>query len=301
MATINKTIEHTFGKENFPSLILREDLSETWNNIALHSLPSEEKNGLSLLLEGSGIANSTNFDPDRVLLVKAQSGILKQVYGPAIFRDGERAILKVGSNEIALNQSGDRYLVGDLKGKINVQTKTDLTGVVYPVAYCSFVDKLKNVFKVRIDLDTQNEDVSASAIEATLVNEESILPYLAQVPVQAIKMHELGTGEYEVREIVESVGEYGLSFKIYLMSGLVVWAKENSQILLERGYCKKPDTPLTLVISKIEEIGDGKWQVDNALRERLPRLNGASTTPNVPTLEAVAEEVEEKNLDELPF
>jgi hypothetical protein len=161
----------------------------------------------------------------------------------------------------------------------------------------------KTVFRVRVSLDTQNNSILASDIEATLINEESILPYLAQVPAQAIKMNELGVGEWEIKAISQSQGQYGNYFKLHLTNGIVARATGNSQIALEAGYQMKSGTPLTLVVTHIEEIGEGKYRVDNALRERLPRLNKTSILLNVPTLEAVTEEVEEeeKPLDQIPF
>jgi hypothetical protein len=63
----------------------------------------------------------------------------------------------------------------------------------------------------------------------------------------------------------------------------------------------QPNVPLTLVITQIEEISEGKYRVDNALRERLPRLTGELS--NFPTIEVSATEVEEqeRDLDSIPF
>lgn len=292
-----------FEPENFPSLVLREDLTETWNNISLSSLLEDEQIGLQLLLTASGITEQSDYNPERILLVKADAGVPKQVYGPAIFRDGEAIILRIGDNTGTISPSGDRYLVGNLKGKITVQTKQDISGKDYPVAYCSMVANNKTVFKVRVSLDTQNNSILASDIEATLINEESILPYLAQVPAQAIKMHELGLGEWEIKAISESQGQYGNYYKLHLTNGIVARATGNSQIVLESGYQMRAGTPLTLVVTNIEEIGEGKYRVDNALRERLPRLDRTPTPSNIPTLEAVVEEVgeEKQDLDQIPF
>jgi hypothetical protein len=307
----NKTAQtFEFEQENFPSIVLREDLTEVWNDVALSSLPPNEQIGLQLLLTASGIDRQADYDEDRVLLVKADKSIPKQVYGPAIFRDGDHAVprqrrdrivLRVGNNAAFVEQKGDRFHVGELKGMIAVQTKEDASGKPYPVATISLVGKNKTVFKIRVSLDTQNNSFSVSDIEAALINEESILPFLAQVPTQTIKMHELGLGEWEVKAISQNEGEYGTSYKLHLASGAAVWAKGNSQILLDSGYQMQPNAPLTLVITQIEEISEGKYRVDNALRERLPRLTGDPSNPS--TIDATATEIEEpeEDLDSIPF
>jgi hypothetical protein len=298
----NKTSQtFEFEQENFPSIVLREDLSEVWNDVALSSLPPNEQIGLQLLLTASGIDKQADYDEDRVLLVKADKSIPKQIYGPAIFRDGDLIVLRIGNNVAPIEQKGDRFHVGELKGMIAVQTKEDASGKPYPVATISLVGNNKTVFKVRVSLDTQNNSFSVSDFEAALINEESIIPFLAQVPTQTIKMHELGLGEWEVKAISQSEGEYGTSYKLHLASGAAVWAKGNSQILLDSGYQMQPDVPLTLVITQIEEISEGKYRVDNALRERLPRLTGDPS--NLSTIDATATEVEEpkEDLDSIPF
>jgi hypothetical protein len=163
-----------FEQENFPSIVLREDLTEVWNDVALSSLPPNEQIGLELLLTASGIDKQADYDRDRVLLIKADKSIPKQVYGPAIFRDGDRIVLRIGNNVAPVEQKSDRFHVGELKGMIAVQTKEDASGKPYPVATISLVGKNKIVFKVRVSLDTQNNSISASDIEAALKNRAGI-------------------------------------------------------------------------------------------------------------------------------
>jgi hypothetical protein len=137
----NKTAQtFEFEQENFPSIVLREDLTEVWNDVALSSLPPNEQIGLELLLTASGIDKQADYDRDRVLLIKADKSIPKQVYGPAIFRDSDRIILKIGNNVTPVEQKNDRFHVGELKGMIAVQTKEDASGKPYPVATISELD-----------------------------------------------------------------------------------------------------------------------------------------------------------------
>lgn len=301
----------TFAKKNYPSLLMREFSAETWHDIGLSDLSPDEQEGLVYLLTESGLADQPDYNPHNVLLVKAADGVLSEVYGPGIFRDGSNIVLKVGSNPCVLTQKGDRLTVGNLQGKISVTGKVDFSGNEYPIAQISFISPDKEIFKVRIALDGNNEDVTVGNLEATLISEESLLPYLAPIPAPVLKMHELGIGEFEVRAISRNEGEYGISYKLHLSSGQVVWARGNSQIVLEKGYQMKHRTPLTLVVTSIEEFSDGKYRVENALRERLPRLSAGKPQPaEVKTLEAqfqavdvdkLPTELDGVNLDEISF
>ncbi len=304
-----QTRTFTFDKKNYPSLIMHEFSSETWHDIGLNDLSPDEQEGLVYLLTESGLADQPDYNPNNVLLVKAADGVLSEVYGPGIFSDGSNIVLKVGANHCILTQKGDRLTVGNLQGKISVSSKVDSVGVEYPLAQVSFISPDKEIFKVRIALDGKNEEVTVGNLEAAILSEESLLPYLAPIPAPVLKMHELGIGEWEVRAISSNEGEYGISHKLHLSTGQVVWARGNSQIVLENGYQMKPGTPLTLVVTSIEEFGDGKYRVENALRERLPRLTGSTQSAEVKTLEAQVkpvavpenEELDGVNLDEISF
>jgi hypothetical protein len=302
--TTNTTTTYEFESQNFPSLTLQE-FEETWNDIALYSLPENERKSLEYLLENSGIASSSSYKPDKVLLVKAEKGILKGVYGPSIFRNGDSIILKVGENATPVEQKGDRLIVGKLKGKINVLEKEDSRLEKYATAYCSFVSPNKNVFKVRISLE---QGSSAGEIEACLVNEESILPYLAQVPTPAVSMQFLGVGEFEVIAISPYEGEHGTSYKLHLANGITCWARGNSEVLLRSGYTKREGVPLTLVVASIEEFTPGKFKVDNALRERLPQIASAPIRTILTSAVEIPDDADEnalgvdgQNLDKIPF
>ena len=297
MAKSTKSNTYAFEAENFPFITLQENLNETWNTLGLNDLQVIEQEGLINLLSASGMTETNGFDPNRVLLVKANGGVPTGVYGPSIFRDGNRIILRVGDNTALVTQDGDRLNVGQLKGKITVTAEKDASGNEYPTAQVNFVSPDKEIFKVRISLDSQNDELSVGELEAALINEEPIINYLGQVPGKVIKMHSLGIGEFKVKAISSTKTQYGESFKLHLSDGQVVWARGNSELLLRAGYQMKPDTPLTLTITEIEEYGEGKFKVTNALRERLPKLPG-NTNPVVETLEAQVSSVEEDNQQE---
>ncbi|MEM8780724.1 MAG: hypothetical protein AAGF26_18035 [Cyanobacteria bacterium P01_G01_bin.49] len=293
-AAKTKTKTYGFEPENFPFITLREDLNETWNNLGLTDLHDSEREGLVKLLTYSVIANCEDFNPESVLLVKAIGGVPTGIYGPAIFRDGDSIILRVGDNQTSVTQDGDRLQVGELKGKISVSASEDASGKEYPTATVSFVSPDKEIFKVRVSLDIQNDAVTVGELEAAIINEEPIIAFLGQVPGQVLKMNDLGIGEFPIKAISSTMSKYGESWKLHLADGRVVWARGNSQLLLEAGYQMKPNVPLTLIITEIEEYGDGKFKVTNALRERLPQLTG-EVNPVVKTLEAQVSEVTESD------
>ena len=289
----SKSNTYAFEAENFPFITLQENLNETWNTLGLNDLQEIEQEGLIKLLSASGMTENSNFDPNRVLLVKASGGVPTGVYGPCIFRDGNMIILRVGDNATPVVQQGDRLTVGELKGKITVMAAKGANGNEYPTAQVNFVSPSKDIFKVRISLDTQNDELSVGDLEAALINEELIINYLGQVPGQVIKMHELGVGEFEVKAISSTNTQYGEAFKLHLGDGRVVWARGNSELLLRSGYQMKADKPLTLTITEIDEYVEGKFKVTNALRERLPQLKGDN--PVVQTLEAQVSSVEDNH------
>ncbi|QLE59812.1 hypothetical protein [Nostoc sp. TCL26-01] len=271
-----KTIE--FSATSFPSIVLREDLTHTWNDIGISQLSNAEQVALLDFLEHLGTELLQDFDVERVLLVKAANGVPQGVYGPAIFRDDDSIVLKLGANLFGVQQMGDRLILGNLKGKVTVTEEKDTAGVTYPKAFCSFVAPSRDVFKINISLATKELNLTSADLNATLINEESLLPFLRQVPCgSCMKMHELGLGEFQVQGITETEGEYGTSYKLHLADGRSVWARGNAALLLDSGWRPAPGEALCLVISHIEQTGD-KYSVDCALRLRLPSLPSQSSS-----------------------
>ncbi len=164
-----KSNTYAFEAENFPFITLQENLTETWNTLGLNDLTVIEQEGLINLLSASGMTENSDFDPNRVLLVKASGGVPTGVYGPCIFRDGNMIILRVGDNATPVVQIGDRLTVGQLKGKITVMAAKGANGNEYPTAQVNFVSPDKEIFKVRISLDTQNDELSVGDLEAALM------------------------------------------------------------------------------------------------------------------------------------
>ncbi len=92
-----------FNNSSFASLVLLE-LTETWNDIGISDLPPNESEPLLLFLEQIEAFNQPEFDTQRLIKVKAAGGVLQAVYGPAIFRDGDQIVLKLGANLLPLTQ-----------------------------------------------------------------------------------------------------------------------------------------------------------------------------------------------------
>lgn len=266
-----------FNASSFASLVLLE-LSETWNDIGLSELPPQESEPLLLFLEQIEAFNQPEFDAQRLILVKAAGGVLQAVYGPAIFRDGDQIVLKLGLNLLPVNQSGDIFSIGLLRGKVSIAEEKDLAGNPYPKATISLVAKSRDIFKLSVQLASKELNFTAAEVEAALINEESLLPFLRQVPgTNALKMQELGLGEFAVKGITKSEGgDHGTSYKLQLADGRAVWTRGNVTTLLESGWQPQPDKPLTLVVTRIEELGEDRFTVDCALRERLPILPPAA-------------------------
>lgn len=291
---------YTFEGENFPSLTLRE-YADTWTEIPLALLPEEEQEGFVQLLTHCRADFAQNTP---VLLVKAEKGVLKAVYGSALFRSGDEIVLKIGAIQVPVSQKEDKIMVGSLKGKITIVEKEDAKGEKYPTGICTLVGTDKQVFKVRVSLI---QGLNASDIEATLLNEESITQFLAQVPTPTIGMHQLGVGEYEVLGTSLHEGDLGLSYKIHLENGVSVWARGNTENLLKSGWTKPEGAPLTLVISSVEEYTEGKYRVDNAFRLRLPELPSTMKTAQVVASESKDDEedltmgVDSSDLDQINF
>ena len=289
---MGKTIE--FATETFPLLTLRENFDKTWNPIGLNEIDPKEREPLLMFLEELGYENIPGFKADDVLLVKSERGVILAVYGPAIWRDGENIVLRVGGNNFPVTQKEDKLACGNLKGKLTVNEEETLEGEKYPMMYASFVSKSRDVYIIPVKLATKDLGLTVADVTAVVVNEEPILPLLSPVPTPAIKMQELGVGEWPIHPYIsQSEGEYGTIYKLHLTDGPAVLARGNVSILLDSGWRPNPEKPLLLVISKVEKLGENKFHVDCCLRERLPVLNGASANGNGnrPVIDVKAEPV----------
>jgi hypothetical protein len=292
-------MEYNFESKNFPSLLLRE-FSSLWTSIKLESLPSEEKDGLILLLTLLGV-DWEQYDP--VLLVKSEGGILTRLFGPAIFAGEEnQLILKIGEWEIPCKEEKGKLLAGNLMGKVHLVPLENAQKEIYYQVFTSlFV----------IDSDPEEDDdafliplitrkgISQEKLKTAVNKDKSIAEFLLPVPGkgestnwgETFKMQELTPGEYEVASITGPLVSDKFprpSYKLNLADGRSVWARGNSLITLESGWQKPPDQPLTLQISLIEEYSEGKYKVENALRLRHPAI---AAQPHRAQLEAAKPDV----------
>ena len=257
---------YSFEQRDFPSLTLY-GWEMTWTDVPLSFLQSNEQEGLRKLLKAIAIPHPE--DP-LVLLVKADKTVLKGIYGCSFFRQGDDIVLKVGEVVAIASQEKGKIQVGSLTGKISVTIEIDAKGDSYPVAGCVLVDEEDNVFTVRVALA---QNIDSAALQAALLKDKPLTKFIAPVPSTTLKMQDLGLGEYEVTSISEQDSPLGgTSFRLHLADGRSVWARGNSAMLLDSGWEKPDNQPLTLIISNIEQMSDGKYKVDNALRLCLPRV-----------------------------
>ena len=288
-----QALTYSFDKKNFPSLLMCEFSAGEWHDVGFDALDPDEQLGLVGLCTEAGLTELPNYDPNKVLLIKAADGVMAELYGPALFRDGDNIVLKVGVNQVPVTQKGDRISVGNLSGKLSVQTKLTSVGTEYPIATVSLMSNNKEIYRIRVALNP-NQDLSLADLEVVTIGDEanSLLPYLSPIPNRAMKMYELGIGEFMVKAISHSDSQYGISYKLHLAEGAVVWATGNSQIQLENpNFRFNPGDSLTLRITSIEQLDSGKYKVHNCLVRRLPRMAGSPQSAEVKTLEASVQPV----------
>jgi hypothetical protein len=260
-----ESVVYSFQQKDFPTLTLKE-FPDKWNDIALGGLVDAEKDGLIKLLV---LLRGDFNDHTKVLLVEADNGILKRIYGPSIFRDGDRLVLKIGENLFPIAEDKGALKVGELTGSLTVVSEQDATGAAYPTMTATLlsVADSEDIFVIGVRL---LKGQSFHEVQKATIKKTSIAKFVAPLPSPTIKMQDLGVGEYEVLEISEQDSLFGgVSYILHLADGRKVYARGNSHILLNSGWQKHPNRPLTLVVSKVTLDGN-KYSVDNALRERLP-------------------------------
>lgn len=283
-----------FSKDDFSSLSLTEFLGQ-WNQVGLDDLLPKEQEFMSVFLQYCCSFDDENLDTSDILLVKAGDyGVLKDVYGPSIFRnENDELVLKCGVNEFPVTHvSKDEFKCGALEGSITFDTKATKVKVktdgeeyeveFYP-AVIAFIpnDGVEWQFNVRCSLDPATE-VSSTKIKNALRRGESIAHHFRPVPKKGeggntIKMQELGEGEFPISGIRKVETQNGDRYIIELASGESCWSRGNVETVLKddesRGTIEaalKADKPVTLSVTSVTQKGD-KCYVDCALRFREPR------------------------------
>ncbi len=274
MATeVSTTIE--FNASHFPSIIMREDLLETWNDISLASLEEAEKAPLMLFLEGLGAFDDPSFDQDKILLVKASRGIPESIYTPGIFKDGDKIIVKVGVNTFAVTQTGDKFTIGTLIGKMNVTEAKDRDGNPYPKASMTFISQEHDdSFSIPVNLASKELGFTRNQLDIALLKNKPIVNFLLEAPASAMKMQELEIGEYQIKGASSSKGKYGALHTIHLLDGRKVLSAGNATTQLN-SLLFNPNWEEETYTLVVDTADDGS--LNCAIRKRLPMLSSIPT------------------------
>lgn len=313
-----------FTNEDFVSLGFNEFLSQ-WNNIGLEDLAEPEAKMMLNFLNLCNTGDGQELDMDNVLLVKAaDGGILKQVYGPGVFRRDDALILKVGGNKFAIEQNKTEMTIGGLVGSLSFESKPVKAKIkdeqgdeqeieIYPATLDLMPsDGSEQEYRVRCHFDAAVEPMPA-AIKSAMRGGKSIAKFFKEPSAgggngSTIAMKDLGEGEFAVTEINTVETKDGrTSYTLTLDDDRQVWSRGNVDAQLKSGYQIKEGQPLTLVVANIKVRTDGKTSLDCALRERAPRAAGEKVTPKAKATKpvekelvaAVAETV--PDFDDMPF
>lgn len=290
MGTIN------FNKDDFASLGLQEFLGQ-WNQVALEDLNTREQEFMSLFIQYCCNFDDSNVNTSDVLLVKAGDyGMLRDVYGPSIFRTEDGGlVLKAGSNEFpVVHKSGQEFTVGALEGTITfasepIKAKVKKDNEEYEVEFQPAVmellpnDGAEWQFNVKCSLDPSTE-ISSAKIKQALKRGESIAHHFRSVPKKGegggntLKMQELGKGEFAIGWVRSVETQNGTRYIIGLEDGTECWSRGNVETVLKDDESRTTienalaeSKPVTLSITNVMQKGD-KWYVDCALRFRAPRV-----------------------------
>lgn len=103
-----------FTKQVFPSLAFME-FSSRWNPVTLDDLSESECRMFSRFLKLVSCGAEVD---ETILLAKAMDGCLEQVYGPTMFRDRDKLVIKTGQNVFPVEYRNGRIYAGELEGQI---------------------------------------------------------------------------------------------------------------------------------------------------------------------------------------
>lgn len=300
IATKRRTIR--FDSALFPELMLLEYAS-TWATVGFRHLDQGE--GQRLLSQFIVRVQPPGYDlnEDEILLVRAEKGILKRVYGPCVFQGEKGLILKLGTNSFPVDVNERDFICGELKGDIESDPSANPD---YPVSYLRLSREdedspLDWLISVRL-----SEGITASDIRQALRRNETITGFFLPPPgtssgAGSIKrMQELGEGEFEVERIDPvTTQDQRESWVIHLKNGEQCWARGKTELALKNGWTPDPQKPLTLRVANIRQKGNAT-HLDCAFVYRLPKFSPSQERRAAPTrVETSAEQQVMRELDQL--
>ncbi len=206
-----------FDSSLFPELNLIE-YESPWTVIGFQHLAEGEGQEMLGLFISLIRAPGQIIDEDELLLVKAENGLLRRVYGPCVFQSGSGLMVKLGSNSFPLKVIGRDLICGDLQGDFEVDPHSEPHKPVSYLRLSALEPRIDWLVNVRL-----MEGLTASDLKQALRQGADILPYFQAPPGKGedtpiLKMQELGAGEFAVEKVKSLTTQKGRECWLYLLT-----------------------------------------------------------------------------------
>lgn len=274
MATID------FSESVFSSLIFK-DYAKQWETIGLTELDKTEQELFSRFLS---YLPTIEFDESDLLLVKTSDEGLDKIYGPTIYRQDNKIVLKVGANLYPVTQKGEELTCGQLQGSIDFtgderQIKIQVNGkeTKCMVQDCSvgFVCVAKgsndqNLYQVAIRTAPETNPIMSN-IRVALKQKRNFAQFLAEPATGnggALKLRDLEIDiPYTLVSSKPFSGNYGDTYLVECEDGTKIWAQGLLLKALDSGKIIPDDFNELTVTSKEKSADGSKTYVKIKLRK----------------------------------
>ena len=308
-----------FTSDSFPLLLSSDFPSIGYHYVGIDRLTYDDGRG-TFIDEGSELATFVSFlgSPDKgefqwdkVMSVYYDGSIVdpRKIYTPVIMSEAGVILLVVGANTFEITVDENKcFLVGDLVGELKSELiKTAEKANEWEKFYVEFSPQNNEenvVYSYQIPLLVKNRDqlrsensipdslayLSLSYLALVMKKRKEVRAVLLEYIMPrgtggaAIKMAELGVGEYQVRSFALKVSDndYPDQFIITLEDGRKCWSNDSIATQLRKlgSIFLKNGKGLTLIITSIVKRGKG-YSVTAAIQNRQANANTSSVSkPN---------------------